>query len=113
MRGFFLVLCAGALFAGAAFATELPVADFVKHPTLTNPALSPDGKYLAVAVSENTDSTDAKYQLAVLQLPNLKAVSRLDMAPRYVPADIHWVSNTRLIMALARETGTLEAPSGT
>ena len=111
MRYSFPLLCAGLVLAGAAAAGELPVSDFAKHPTLTNPVLSPDGKYLAVAVSQNTDDTDANYQLAVLKLPDLKTVSRLDMAPRYVPAEIHWVSNTRLIMALAKETGTLEAPS--
>lgn len=103
----------GLLFCAAAGAAELPVSDFVKHPTLTNPVISPDGKYLAVAVSENSDSTDASYQLAVLQLPDLKPVSRLSMAPRYLPIDIHWVSKNRLIMSLGRETGTLEAPSGT
>ncbi|MGH8113507.1 MAG: prolyl oligopeptidase family serine peptidase [Rhodanobacteraceae bacterium] len=107
-------LCLASLtFCAAASAAELPISDFVRHPTLTNPVISPDGKYLAVAVSQNSDSTDASYQLAVLQLPDLKPVSRLDMAPRYLPADIHWVSNTRLIMALGRETGTLESPSGT
>ncbi|MGH8192733.1 MAG: alpha/beta hydrolase family protein [Rhodanobacteraceae bacterium] len=108
------LVCLLALLAvGAATAAELPVKDFVRHPTLTNPALSPDGKYLAVAVSQNSDSTDASYQLAVLQLPDLKPVSRLNMAPRFMPIDIHWVSDNRLIMALGRETGTLEAPSGT
>ncbi|HET6906390.1 MAG TPA: prolyl oligopeptidase family serine peptidase [Rhodanobacteraceae bacterium] len=116
MRGTFLrpLLCAGIfVVAASAISAELPVADFVKHPMLTNPVLSPDGKYLAVAVSENNDSTDANYQLAVLQLPDLKPVSRLNMAARNVPLDIHWVSNTRLIMAVGEETGTLEAPSGT
>ena len=110
-RLFGWLLLAGALFCATAGAAELPVSDFVKHPTLTNPVISPDGKYLAVAVNRSTDSSDANYQLAVLQLPDLKPVSRLDMAPRFVPVDVHWVSATRLIMALARETGTLEAPS--
>ncbi|WIG54993.1 MAG: Prolyl oligopeptidase family protein [Rhodanobacteraceae bacterium] len=105
------LLMAGTLSCTAAVAAELPVSDFVKHPTLTNPVISPDGKYLAVVVNENTDSTDANYQLAVLQLPDLKPISRLDMAPRYVPYDVHWVSNTRVIMGLANETGTLVAPS--
>lgn len=104
---------ASVFFCCTAIAAQLPVSDFVKHPTLTNPVISPDGKYLAVAVNENTDSTDANYQLAVLRLPDLKPVSRLNMAPRFVPVDIHWVSDKRLIMALARETGTLEAPSAT
>lgn len=107
-------LCLASLtFCAAASAATLPISDFVKHPTLRNPAISPDGKYLAVAVSENSDNTDASYQLAVLQLPSLKPVSRLAMAPRYLPTDIHWVSDTRLIMALGKETGTLESPSGT
>ena len=94
-------------------AAELPVSDFVKHPTLTNPVISPDGKYLAVTINQNTNSTDASYQLAVLSLPDLKPVSRLDMAPRFMPYNVHWVSDTRLIMELARETGTLVAPSAT
>lgn len=107
------LLVAGLLFCAAAGAAELPIADFVKHPTLTNPVISPDGKYLAVAVNDNTDNTDANYQLAVFTLPDLKPVSRLNMSPRFVPTDVHWVSDTRLIMALAMETGTLEAPSAT
>jgi acetyl esterase/lipase len=103
----------GACLCCTAIAAKLPVSDFVKHPTLTNPVLSPDGKYLAVAVNENTASADADYQLAVLQLPDLKPVSRLNMAPRFVPMDIHWVSDKRLIMALATEEGSLEKPSTT
>ena len=107
------LLVAGMSFCATAVAAELPVSDFVKHPTLTNPVISPDGKYLAVTVNENTDSTDASYQLAVLSLPDLKPVSRLDMAPRFMPYNLRWVSNSRLIMGLARETGTLVAPSVT
>ena len=107
-------LCiAGALFCAAASAAELPVSDFVKHATLRNPVISPDGKHLAVVVDENTDSTHANYQLAVLQLPDLKPVSRLSMAPRYMPYNVHWVSDARLVMELARETGTLVEPSVT
>jgi len=107
------LLIAGTSFCATAGTAELPVSDFVKHPTLTNPVISPDGKYLAVTVNENTDSTDASYQLAVLSLPDLKPVSRLDMAPRFMPYNLRWVSNSRLIMGLARETGTLVAPSVT
>lgn len=113
MRQVFAGFCACMLLAGAAMAAELPVSDFAKHPTLTNPVMSPDGKYLALAVSENTDASDASYQLAVFSLPQLKVVSRLDMALRDVPIDIHWVSDKRLILATGRETGTLEAPSAT
>lgn len=110
MRRVFAWVCACMLLAGIAVAAELPVSDFARHPTLANPVLSPDGKYLAVAVSENTDDTDANYQLAVFSLPELKIVSRLDMALRNVPIDIHWVSDKRLVMMVGEETGTLETP---
>lgn len=107
-------LCAAGLsVCAAAGAAELPISDFVKHPTLTNPVISPDGKYLAVTVNENTNSPDASYQLAVLSLPDLKPVSRLDMATRFLPYNVHWVSSIRLVMGLAKETGTLVAPSVT
>lgn len=100
----------GLFCSAAAAATELPVGDFVKHAELTNPVISPDGKYLAVVVSQNADNTDAAYQLAVLQLPDLKPVSRLGMAPRYMPVDVNWVSDTRLVMALAKVEGSLQEP---
>src|SRR5690242_21959907 len=78
-------LCAAGLSVCAvAGAAELPISDFVKHPTLTNPVISPDGKYLAVTINQNTNSTDASYQLAVLSLPDLKPVSRLRSEERRV-----------------------------
>ncbi|HET7931492.1 MAG TPA: prolyl oligopeptidase family serine peptidase [Rhodanobacteraceae bacterium] len=106
---------AGLLLLGAATANaaELPIKDFVQHPTLRNPVLSPDGKYIAVVVSENNDDINTNFQLAVLHLPDLKPVSRLSMAPRYTPINVHWVSNTRLIMETAVATGTLVLPSST
>lgn len=103
----------GLLFCAAASAAELPISDFVKHATLTNPVISPDGKHLAVVYNQNSDSTDGNYQLAVLSLPDLKPVSRLDMTATYMPINVHWVSNTRLIMGLAKATGTLVLPSST
>ncbi|HEX7370424.1 MAG TPA: prolyl oligopeptidase family serine peptidase [Rhodanobacteraceae bacterium] len=103
----------GLSFCAAASAAELPISDFVKHPTLTNPVISPDGKHLAVVLNQNTDSTDGDYQLAVLSLPDLKPVSRLDMSTGFMPLNVHWVSDTRLIMGLAKATGTLVLPSAT
>lgn len=99
--------------ATVANAAELPIKDFVQHPMLRNPVLSPDGKYIAVVVSKDSDSTDASYDLAVLHLPDLKPVSRLAMADRFVPINVHWVSDTRLVMETAFATGTLVLPSAT
>lgn len=90
----------------------IPEIDFAKHPPLGAPAISPDGQHIAVAV-HNTANGEDRYQLAVLQLPDLKFISRLDMNARYLPIDITWVDNKRLVMATGEETGFSEAPSAT
>ena len=106
-----LALLGGNLALGAESAP--PTAeDFARHGTLGQPELSPDGEHVAVSVREQKGDKNS-YQLAILHLPDLKAVSRLDMAPNTIPADIAWVSNTRVVIGLADETGGLEQPSAT
>jgi dipeptidyl aminopeptidase/acylaminoacyl peptidase len=87
-------------------------ADFARHPLLGVPALSPDGSHIAVAV-HGADAGESKYQLAVLHLPDLQYVSRLDFAAHYLPIDITWVNNKRLVMSTGEEVGFAEAPRST
>lgn len=108
-----LLWLAGLLAFASATAAELPITDFVKHPELTNPVISPDGKYLAVILDVDTKGGDPDEQLAVLQLPDLKPVSRLAMAPHFVPIDVIWVSDQRLVMALGKKEGSLVKPEKT
>lgn len=91
-------------------AAELPISDFVRHPPLQDPVVSPNGRDLAVVVPRNGDSTDARAAIGILRLPGLSPVSRLDMTPALRPMQIRWVSDTRLVVALARDGGTLEGP---
>ena len=90
----------------------VPEADFARHPPLGAPALSPDGQHIAVSVHIE-EGGESRYQLAVLHLPDLKFVSRLDMVAHYLPIDITWVDNKRLVMGTGRETAFSEAPAGT
>jgi dipeptidyl aminopeptidase/acylaminoacyl peptidase len=92
--------------------TVVPEADFSKHASLGRPAVSPDGQYIAVSV-HNTENGESKYQLAVLHLPDLKFISRLDMTSHYLPIDITWVDNKRLVMGVGEETAFSEAPTAT
>jgi len=92
--------------------TVVPEADFAKHASLGAPAVSPDGQHIAVAV-HNTENGESKYQLAVLHLPDLKFISRLDMTAHYLPIDITWVDNKRLVMGIGEETAFSETPSAT
>lgn len=90
----------------------VPDINFAKHPPLGAPAISPNGKYIALAVHDTHNGED-KHQLAVLHLPDLKFVSRLDMTDRYLPINITWVDNHRLVMGTGEETGFAEQPRAT
>ena len=87
-------------------------ADFSRHPSLGAPIISPDGQHIAVSVHV-TEKGEDKYQLAVLHLPELTYTSRLDFADNYLPIDITWVDDKRLVMSTGEETGFSEAPSST
>jgi dipeptidyl aminopeptidase/acylaminoacyl peptidase len=89
----------------------ISVEDFARNPTLSHPALSPDGQYLALSL-HNADAKagTAAYQLVVLHMPDLKFVSRLDMVKNYQPASIIWVDKGRLVVTLAYTTGSLDVP---
>ena len=90
----------------------IPDADFAKHPSLGAPAISPDGQHIAVAV-RSEENGESRYQLAVLHLPDLKYISRLDMLAHYLPIDITWVSNKRMVLGTGEETAFSEAPRPT
>lgn len=94
----------------AVHAAELPISDFVRHPPVEDPVISPDGHDLAVVVPRNGKSTDARAAIGILRLPGLAPVSRLEMTPTLRPMQIRWVSESRLVIALARDGGTLEGP---
>lgn len=106
---FLLLFIVAVLCPGLAWGSE--AVDFAKHPTLSTPALSPDGKHIAVSLQNNDqDASGSSYQLAVLRVPDLEIVSRLNMAPHHLPARITWVSDERIVVALAYESGSREAP---
>lgn len=102
------VLAALAMFGFAAHAAQVPVSDFIQRPPIQYPVISPDGHELAVVMPLSGDSTDARAAIAILRLPDLKPVIRLQMTPRLRPMDIRWVGDHRLAVALARNEGTLE-----
>lgn len=100
--------------AASAAAPAPDAESFAKLPALRSPSLSPDGQYLALSLHNNDAKWgEADYQLVVFHLPDLKGVSRLNMAPNYQAAQIVWVSNTRLAVSLAYTSGALEVPQQT
>jgi len=102
------LLCAGRI---ASAAHALPAQDFARHPPITDPVLSPDGKYLAVSLKTDTGKNDeVKHEIAIMALPSLKITARLGFAPYTLAGRMLWVSNDRLLVSEARESGTFDAP---
>lgn len=105
---------AAPLSARAETGAAIPAASFAKHSPFGIPSMSPNGEYLAVSVHVTTDATDTgKYEVGVFHLPDMKPVSRMDMAAQTVPAQIAWISDTRLIVIPANQLGWLDAPQPT
>jgi dipeptidyl aminopeptidase/acylaminoacyl peptidase len=113
LLGAALLVCGAAHAETAKPAFSAPSeADFARHPTLGPPVISPDGEHIAVSV-HNTEKGADKYQLAVLHLPDLSYTSRLDFSEHYLPLDMRWVDNTRLVMSTGEQTGFAEQPIST
>ncbi|PPT68673.1 peptidase S9 [Xanthomonas arboricola] len=95
------------LFAGTAqAASPPPVEAFVESGPISSPAMSPDGKHLAVSA----DLGDGNYALVVYRIAGMQSTTMLRL-PRYeLPVRIAWVSDRRLVIGKGRKLGSLEEP---
>ena len=96
----------------AALAADLiPVEDFARHAELSSPHLSPDGQYLALRMDDNSAGS---HSLMVFRVDNMtQPISVLRMPKYELPANIHWVSPTRLVIEKGRVFGSIDIPQST
>ncbi len=108
-----VLLGAALLCTGFAAAAAPPSArDFARHAPISNPVLSPDGRHLAVALKTDAGNSEAiRHEIAIMELPSLKITARLGFAPYTLAGPMLWVSNDRLLVSEARESGSLDRPS--
>ena len=99
------------VFANAAIAADapIPIAAFVKQDKFTEPRLSPDGKHLAMVVTQEIDGRDQRL-LNIYALDGFKLISSIRFPLFQMPFNVRWVSNTRLIVPKAEDSGFREAP---
>lgn len=92
----------------AAAADLIPVENFAKHVPMSEPRLSPDGKYLAINMADDDSGSHA---LMIYDLDDMSHVKSMLRLPRYeLAANIVWVSNTRLIVEYGKQMGSIDEP---
>lgn len=90
----------------ASATAPVPVADFAKPPSVLAMKLSPDGRHLAMVVPQG----DYETALVVLDAATLKTVGGLKSAQNKLVGDFWWVSDERLVVAVAEKFGGLDEP---
>ena len=106
-----IALMVGVASALPSFATEtpIPISAFVRGSKFNEPRISPDGKYLAIQVTEELEGRDQKL-LNIYVLDGFKLMSTIRFPVYQIPFGFRWVSNTRLVVPKAEEWGSLERP---
>ena len=106
-----VVLCLAAVNALPSHAADaqIPIAAFIHSDKFSQPRLSPDGKYLAIQVTQDLEGRDQKL-LNVYSLDGFKLLSTIRFSVFQMPRTFYWVSNTRLIVSKAEDWGYLEIP---
>lgn len=92
--------------AAAAAGERVPVEAFAHLGGYSMPRLSPDGKYLAVAVEQGEDHAIAVYRLDDMSHP--KSILRLPWPQ--LADEIEWTGPERLVVELAKFFGSLDRP---
>jgi len=91
---------------------SIPASVFAARDQFYRPAMSPDGKHLALTVRTPVGKRTVPI-ITIYSLPELKLEGAMRMKVFEVPSSYRWVSNTRLVVEKALEVGTREAPQRT
>jgi len=92
--------------AVAAASGLIPVEDFARHASMSMPRLSPDGKHIALRLDDGDSHALVIFDVADMSKP----VSLLRMPRNEVPANVAWVSATRLIVEKGKLFGSIDKP---
>lgn len=103
-RAFAAALCLLMPFVAAA-GDKVPVEAFASRSSFSMPRLSPDGKYLAVAIEQGED-----HAVLVYHLDDMGHPKSLRLPFHQLPYDIEWTAPERLVVELAKFVGSLDRP---
>ncbi|XRD86185.1 S9 family peptidase [Dyella acidisoli] len=89
----------------AAAGNQVPVEAFARRGGFSLPRLSPDGKYLAVAVEQGED-----HAVLIYHLDDMGHPKSLRLPWSQLAYDIQWVGPDRIVVELAKFWGSLDRP---
>jgi dipeptidyl aminopeptidase/acylaminoacyl peptidase len=108
--GLALSLSVSATHADAPVA-PIPVETFFTYAKVSAAKISPDGKYLAMAIANEKTGLE-KNIFVIIDLADMKAQSRIDMLGDESVADFWWANDTRVLVSGETKTGSLDQPVG-
>ncbi len=103
-----LALLGASQIAYAAEPADIPVQDFVRHPTYSSVRISPNGDYLAMTVDKEGQDV-----LVVMRTKDMSIVKVNTLPDEKSVSQFHWVSPTRLMFSSIRKFGRFAQPFGT
>ncbi|MEI8653476.1 S9 family peptidase [Pseudoalteromonas sp. Hal273] len=104
--GMFLV---AASVGATAKVDSIKLQNYAKHAQFINMKISPDGKHLAATTRTETGAI----RLTILNVSNNEIVSITEGKESEAVADFGWADNERVIVSLAQEYGSYDAPMAT
>lgn len=113
--GLVLSLACSAVFATDAPASTvaapaaIPVQTFFTYAKVSKAKISPDGKYLAMAIANDKTGLE-KNIFVIIDLVEMKAQARIDMLGDESVADFWWANDERVLVAGETKTGSLDQP---
>lgn len=93
----------------AAAPAVIPVQTFFTYAKVSQAKISPDGKYLAMAIANDKTGLE-KNIFVIIDLAEMKAQARIDMLGDESIADFWWANDERVLVAGEVKTGSLDQP---
>lgn len=109
------LVCSATVFAAdapASGAAQIPVSAFCTFPKISNIKISPDGKYLAVVMADDKSGAARKSLVIITADQPHKATASFSTLGDELISNFWWVSNERVIVAGAIQTGSFDTPFG-
>lgn len=104
-----LLLCLAAVTASADNAAPIPVESFFSYSKISQVKISPDGKYLAMAVASDAAGVD-RDMLVILNTADRKPKANLQVINRQSILNFWWANDERVLVSTMTETGSFDVP---